>query len=161
MPLSSPAKGNRAESNARMQAQIVDLTKQRDELITQYLAALGTCPSGVGVAAGEEMHDEHTEDTKITQYDVPAPATIVKIKTSPSGDEAEPMMIQSMGPALSQGDVDVALNHANATLKRHIKLLHSYNEIKDIGTGIIGIIADQRGVRIVDVMEEMGVCDGD
>ncbi|KAL4800941.1 Swi5-domain-containing protein [Aspergillus venezuelensis] len=43
------------------------------------------------------------------------------------------------------------------TVKRHIRLLHEYNEIKDIGQGLMGLIADARGVRQVDVQKEFGV----
>jgi hypothetical protein len=50
---------------------------------------------------------------------------------------------------------------ANKIVKDHIKLLHEYNELKDVGQGLMGLIADQRGVRIVEVNEEFGVGEGD
>jgi DNA repair protein Swi5/Sae3 len=43
------------------------------------------------------------------------------------------------------------------TVKRHIRLLHEYNEIKDIGQGLMGLIADARGVRQVEVQKEFGL----
>ena len=46
---------------------------------------------------------------------------------------------------------------AEAILKRHIRLLHEYNEIRDIGMGLMGLIADARGVRLAGVMGEFGV----
>jgi hypothetical protein len=46
---------------------------------------------------------------------------------------------------------------AAETVKRHIKLLHDYNDIRDVGQGLIGMIADNRGVRIGDLYEEFGV----
>lgn len=46
---------------------------------------------------------------------------------------------------------------ANKIVKEHIKLLHEYNELKDVGQGLMGLIADQRGVRIVEVQEEFGI----
>jgi hypothetical protein len=46
---------------------------------------------------------------------------------------------------------------ANKIVSRHIKLLHKYNEIKDVGQGLMGLIADQRGVRIVEVQDEFGI----
>jgi hypothetical protein len=46
-------------------------------------------------------------------------------------------------------------------VRSHIKLLHSYNEIKDVGLGLMGLIADGRGVRLGDVMGEFGVGGGD
>ncbi|KAL4966850.1 SWI5/SAE3 family protein [Aspergillus stella-maris] len=48
-------------------------------------------------------------------------------------------------------------NDPSETVKRHIRLLHEYNEIKDIGQGLMGLIADARGVRQVDVQREFGV----
>jgi hypothetical protein len=50
---------------------------------------------------------------------------------------------------------------ANKIVKDHIKLLHEYNELKDVGQGLMGLIADQRGVRIVEVNEEFGIEEGD
>lgn len=46
---------------------------------------------------------------------------------------------------------------ANKIVKGHIKLLHEYNELKDVGQGLMGLIADQRAVRIVEVQAEFGV----
>ncbi|KAF9733678.1 hypothetical protein PMIN06_006519 [Paraphaeosphaeria minitans] len=41
--------------------------------------------------------------------------------------------------------------------KKHIRLLHEYNELKDVGQGLMGLIADQRGVRIVEVQGDFGI----
>lgn len=49
------------------------------------------------------------------------------------------------------------MSAANKIVKDHIKLLHEYNELKDVGQGLMGLIADQRGVRIVEVQEEFGI----
>ncbi|KAF2742250.1 Swi5-domain-containing protein, partial [Sporormia fimetaria CBS 119925] len=46
---------------------------------------------------------------------------------------------------------------AHKIVKKHIKLLHEYNEIKDVGQGLMGLIADQRGVRIIEIQEEFGI----
>lgn len=54
-----------------------------------------------------------------------------------------------------------ALKSSNAVVKSHIALLHKYNEIKDIGQGLMGLIADKRDCRVVGVMEEFGVGEGD
>lgn len=53
-------------------------------------------------------------------------------------------------------DIDI-MAAANKIVKDHIKLLHEYNELKDVGQGLMGLIADQRGVRIVEVQEEFGI----
>ncbi|TGO68857.1 hypothetical protein BOTNAR_0019g00460 [Botryotinia narcissicola] len=46
---------------------------------------------------------------------------------------------------------------AKQTVKRHIRLLHNYNDIKDVGQGLLGMIADNRGVRVGELYEEFGV----
>lgn len=59
--------------------------------------------------------------------------------------------------SLSAEQADASLAAAKAVIKEHISLLHQYNEMRDIGLGLMGIIADQRGVRLRDVQEEFGV----
>ena len=46
---------------------------------------------------------------------------------------------------------------ARATVKRHIGLLQAYNDIRDAGMALLGLIAEQRGVRVADVYAEFGV----
>jgi hypothetical protein len=53
------------------------------------------------------------------------------------------------------------MDHAHGTIKKHIKLLHRYNETRDVGQGLIGMVAENRKVRVRDVQEEFGVRDGD
>ena len=57
-------------------------------------------------------------------------------------------------------DTDTAEAAAEAIVRRHIRLLHAYNEIRDVGLGLMGLIADERGVRLAGVMEEFGVGGG-
>ncbi|KAJ5320577.1 hypothetical protein PENANT_c033G11172 [Penicillium antarcticum] len=52
-------------------------------------------------------------------------------------------------------------NDPTATVKRHIRLLHEYNEIKDIGQGLMGLIAEGRGVRQIEVEREFGAGEKD
>lgn len=46
---------------------------------------------------------------------------------------------------------------AGETVKKHITLLHDYNDIRDVGQGLIGMIADNKGVRIGELYEEFKV----
>ena len=47
-----------------------------------------------------------------------------------------------------------ALTSANVVINDHIKNLHRYNEIKDIGQGLMGLVADKKGVRVAEVMAD-------
>ncbi|KAH0563121.1 hypothetical protein GP486_002316 [Trichoglossum hirsutum] len=58
---------------------------------------------------------------------------------------------------LKANNICYANPEAAVTVKRHIKLLHDYNEIRDVGTGLMGMIADGRGVRVRDIYAELGV----
>jgi len=70
-----------------------------------------------------------------------------------------PIPPQAVPPLDSQ--LQLQVNHAEAILARHIRLLHQYNAIKDIGLGLMGLIADKEGKRLKDVMEERGVGEKD
>lgn len=50
---------------------------------------------------------------------------------------------------------------AACTVNKHIELLHTYNEIRDVGTSLMGIIADNRGVRVKDVYRDFDVGEKD
>jgi len=44
--------------------------------------------------------------------------------------------------------------HTKAIIKEHIARLHAYNEIKDVAQGLMGMVADARGVRVAELYEE-------
>ncbi|KAK6350605.1 hypothetical protein TWF718_003794 [Orbilia javanica] len=52
-------------------------------------------------------------------------------------------------------------NPPKATIQQHIKLLHDFNEVRDIGLHLIGMIADERGVGLKEVLGEFGVTEKD
>ncbi|KAI5806533.1 Swi5-domain-containing protein, partial [Peziza echinospora] len=59
-----------------------------------------------------------------------------------------------------QANIDTKLKHPDdpeATVKRHIRLLHEFNEIRDVAQGLIGLIAESRGVRVQDIYPEFGL----
>ena len=39
------------------------------------------------------------------------------------------------------------------TVRRHIELLHEYNEVKDVAMGLMGLVADNRGVPVGVVLK--------
>ncbi|KAM0719124.1 hypothetical protein Q7P37_005029 [Cladosporium fusiforme] len=69
--------------------------------------------------------------------------------------------IGSSEPLTEDEVLSAALKSSNAVIKEHIAQLHKYNEIKDIGQGLMGLIADQRDCRVVAVMEEFGIGEAD
>ncbi|KAK0940913.1 hypothetical protein LTR29_007471 [Friedmanniomyces endolithicus] len=77
-------------------------------------------------------------------------ATLIARTTLPSG-------LAMPAEWSEEGRDKQALSSANAVIKEHIGLLHRYNEIKDIGQGLMDLLADQRGVRVSEVMEDFGV----
>lgn len=91
--------------------------------------------------------------------------THLKAQRQTLATQAQPpsgLTSKTSGEPLSDDEIlQSALQSSNAVIKQHIALLHKYNEIKDIGQGLMGLIADQRDCRVVKVMEEFGVGEGD
>lgn len=62
----------------------------------------------------------------------------------------------------SNGTPDLeTLSHARDIVRNHIALLHRYNEIKDVGMGLLSLLADRDGRRLGEVMELFGVDERD
>ena len=64
-------------------------------------------------------------------------------------------------PPLTPGQEAEAAECARAVIKEHIRLLHEYNQIRDVGQALIGIVAESRRLRVRDCHEEFGIMDGD
>jgi DNA repair protein Swi5/Sae3 len=91
-------------------------------------------------------------------------STLASLKTQRAALVAEAKLSSGLAMPNSWSDEErtkAALSTADATIKEHIALLQKYNEIKDIGQGLMGMIADSRGVRIATVMEEYGMDEKD
>jgi hypothetical protein len=101
----------------------------------------------------------------------PQEATLAQLKTQKATLLASLVALPAIQVLIEEGQscvVDVSdddgeptdadiMAAANRMVKEHIKLLHTYNELKDVGQGLMGLIADQRGVRIVEVQDEFGI----
>ncbi|KAK4697031.1 DNA repair protein Swi5/Sae3, partial [Lecanoromycetidae sp. Uapishka_2] len=99
-----------------------------------------------------------------TQPSQPSPAqSVEEIRIASLQAKIENLKRQIQETEAMRAKVDGNLKNkdAQATVKAHIKLLHDYNEIRDVGQGLMGIIADTRGVRVRDVYEDFGVAEGD
>ncbi|KAG9566407.1 hypothetical protein KCU77_g1712, partial [Aureobasidium melanogenum] len=60
-------------------------------------------------------------------------------------------------PEDTEARAKLAVDAASIKIKSQIKQLQQYNDIKDIGTQLMGIIAEKRGCRIIEVQEEFGI----
>jgi hypothetical protein len=85
-------------------------------------------------------------------------AALPKVQDLIAAHESEDESSQASTSEPTDAEVTAA---ANKLVKAHIKLLHEYNETKDVGQGLMGLIADQRGVRIVEVQDEFGLDSND
>ncbi|OAL30044.1 hypothetical protein AYO20_08948 [Fonsecaea nubica] len=63
--------------------------------------------------------------------------------------------------SMSVEDEKAALVHAHSIINKHISLLTTYNEIKDVAMEMLGLIAEKEGRRLQDVMEERGIDERD
>lgn len=58
-----------------------------------------------------------------------------------------------------QKQLEATIATAQSIVQKHIRLLHDYNAVKDVGQGLFGLIADGRGVRLREIHEEYGMDD--
>ncbi|KAG9519907.1 hypothetical protein KCV07_g4580, partial [Aureobasidium melanogenum] len=65
--------------------------------------------------------------------------------------------LDTQAPEDAETRAKLAVDAANTKIKSQIKQLQQYNDIKDIGTQLMGIIAEKRGCRIGEVQEEFGI----
>ncbi len=85
-------------------------------------------------------------EATLTSLQAQRSALVAQAKPSPGSNALE-----------EDARTKAALAHANSVIKKHIALLSKYNEIKDIGQGLMGMIAETRSVRIATVMEDFGM----
>jgi len=89
---------------------------------------------------------------------IPSISSLLQAQNEPTASTLTDTNSGASASVISSSPPDTAiLGAAKNIIAQHIKLLHTYNEIKDIGQGLMGLIADARGVRIVEVQEEFGI----
>lgn len=84
-----------------------------------------------------------------------------KIAALEAKNAALEVQIQETEESCRKVEAQLKNKDSQATVKAHIKLLHDYNEIRDVGQGLMGLIADNRGVRVRDVYRDFDVGEGD
>ena len=48
-----------------------------------------------------------------------------------------------------------------AFVATYLESLHEYNEMKDTAQALVGMVAEQRGMRVQEVLDKYGVSEGD
>lgn len=117
-------------------------------LVTNLSTKISTVQSQLSILRAQltRAHVELIAKTQSQSDHSPPPITDRRPDHGPFPD-------QDLDPATA-AEAEAA---AAAIVKRHIRLLRDYNEIKDVGLGLMGLIADGRGCRLGSVMEEFGV----
>lgn len=49
----------------------------------------------------------------------------------------------------------------SVAVKRHVELLHTYNEIRDVALNFVGKIAEKEQCRAIDVLKQYGMDEKD
>jgi hypothetical protein len=155
---------------ARLQKIYEDAQVERRTLLRQIQEMLDAqsapSPSRAVPPSEDEDEDEDDEDEdddgeaggeqeEETASVEPKPGTEGKMESPSTGAHS------SLVPQLTTTEETEISGRAQGVIKDHIKLLSKYNEIRDIGQGLIGMVAESRRARIRDCQEEFGVTDGD
>ncbi|KIW70663.1 hypothetical protein PV04_02908 [Phialophora macrospora] len=90
---------------------------------------------------------------------------ITQLKSFPSQERGERERKQEIGtaspsPTPAQAQTQ-AQDHAQSIMTQHIVLLKRYNEIKDIASWMLSLIAEKEGKRLAEVMAERGLSERD
>ncbi|KAK2002747.1 Swi5-domain-containing protein [Colletotrichum falcatum] len=67
---------------------------------------------------------------------------------SESAHDVTPNQCQDENNAKKTEKNDKEFQEASAVVARHVKLLREYNEIKDVGQQLMGMVAEMRGVTV-------------
>ena len=63
--------------------------------------------------------------------------------------------------SVTPAQTKAALDSARSARIERIRLLGRYNEVKDVAQGLIGLVADMRACRVLDVMRDLEIEDDD
>ncbi|KFY08001.1 hypothetical protein V492_06624 [Pseudogymnoascus sp. VKM F-4246] len=116
-----------------------------------------TAAVGVGSVGGVEMAEGAVEP--LSEEDREEERRVKRIEAIKARNKELEAEVEAMEMKLDAAKGKLKNPDAAATVKAHIRRLHAYNEIRDVGQGLIGMIAEQRGVRIRECYEsgEFGV----
>lgn len=125
---------------------------------TRPSASIGTLRSNIA-STKQQLSTVLQQICKLDSYssrsDMTTPSASLSRENQTGGAKSPPPTV------CNDIDVEAALDHANAIVSRHISLLKEYNDIKDIAMGMLSLIADKEGRRLVEVMEERELSEQD
>ncbi|KAK4895022.1 hypothetical protein LTR27_006889 [Elasticomyces elasticus] len=144
------------------------MASQDEQKTTEQQAALSSSdnapPSSPATMKDAEQPPSNPRVVALNNKRVALESTLTELQSQRAALVAKTTLPSGLAMPADWSDEQkekTAHTNANAVIKEHIGLLHRYNEIKDIGQGLMGLIADQRGVRIAEVMEEFGLASKD
>lgn len=148
----------------RLQATLAELQAKRNELVLSLLPYIPDDEPDKSDASVKVSSKSIPEDTGTTSKGtMPHPPTAsstspstVAGQTIPQKRASEDVHSQPQEEPTEE-QIAAVLQLAKENQKAHIAALHGYNEIKDVAQGLMGLLAEQRGVRVIEVMEEFGV----
>jgi hypothetical protein len=108
----------------------------------------------------QQLRTRHLSLLHTLQHQLPLPPHIQQSRYYPSTFAHS---IPSSIPTFSKGEEEAIVLHGKTVIKEHIARLHTYNEVKDVAQGLMGMVADARGVRLAELYEggEFGVGEKD
>ena len=127
------------------------LEVQKNILLTELLDA---CPE---LRRGLSPHENLQGSVKPSSESHVSTATTFQPFTPDTSHTVTALLYSPPPPPLSRDRSNRILSHAQKINQDHIRLLNRYNEIKDVGQGLMGLLAEHRGVRLIDAMDEFGI----
>jgi DNA repair protein Swi5/Sae3 len=116
--------------------------------------------------------DAPSKENNLNPDDIPtttnpdSPAKPLPTPSKPSAHEAKLASLNKSNASLAAQVESLKAAHDAAikrlknpeakgvdTVKRHIHLLHEYNEVRDVALGLMGLVAESRGEPVKRVME--------
>ncbi|KAF2666312.1 hypothetical protein BT63DRAFT_458670 [Microthyrium microscopicum] len=141
-PTSSPTKDQPKKPTPA--ETLVSLQSERNSLLLSLHAAL--FPSTT-----------KTTDSQPTEHPTPSTAPTYTSSAAHFHHLYQHSSTTTTQHGLTRTEEEATLRGAKQIHKNHIAKLHAYNAVRDIGQGLIGMVAENRKARVKDCEEEFGI----